>query len=216
MREKLIIIGGGEHARVVAEAAHSRPDLWDLQGFIEKKACPRMEQQSGLSCLGTDEDSAYLERAATTSWFVLGVGGIGPSKIRRDLVRRYTAAGNRWASIIHSSAHVSPFVTIGKGAVVLSGVVVNCGAVLGEHCVINSGAVIEHDVRVGSFVQVSPGAVIGGGAVLEEDCYVGLGARVRDHVTVGCGATVGMGAAVVGTVPTGLTVMGVPAKVRKL
>jgi acetyltransferase EpsM len=215
MREKLIIIGGGEHARVVAEAAHSRPDLWDLQGFVERKPCPRMEQESGLACLGTDEDASFLACAATSTWFVLGVGGIGPSTIRRDLIQRYAAAGNKWASIIHSTAHVSPSATVGKGAVILSGVVVNCGAVLGDHCVINSGAVIEHDVRVGSFVQVSTGSVIGGGAVLEEDCYVGLGARVRDHVTVGSGAMVGMGAAVVATVPMGLTVVGVPARVRK-
>jgi acetyltransferase EpsM len=156
-----------------------------------------MEQGSGLPWLGTDEDSSNLVRDGTSSWFVLGVGGVGPSKIRRDLVSRYTAVGDRWASIIHAAAHVSPSATIGKGVVILSGVVVNCGAVLGDHCVINSGA------------------VIGGGAVLEEDCYVGLGARVRDHVTVGCGAMVGMGAVVVGTVPAGLTVIGVPARVRK-
>jgi acetyltransferase EpsM len=209
------MIGGGEHARVVAEAAHSRPDLWELRGFLERRTCPQMERESGLPWLGTDEDSSRFVKDGTSSWFVLGVGGIGPSKIRRDLVSRYTAVGDRWASVIHATAHVSPSATIGKGAVILSGVVVNCGAVLGDHCVINSGAVIEHDVRVGSFAQVSPGAVIGGGAVLEEDCYVGLGARVRDHVTVGCGAMVGMGAVVVGAVPAGLTVIGVPARVRK-
>jgi acetyltransferase EpsM len=212
---KLIIIGGGEHARVVAEAARSRPDLWDLQGFLERQHCPQMEKESGLPWLGTDEDCSRFVQVGTAAWFVLGVGGIGPSKIRRDLVTRYTAVEERWASIVHAAAHVSPSATIGKGAVVLSGVVVNCGAALGDHCVINSGAVIEHDVRVGSFVQVSPGSAIGGGAVLEEGCYVGLGARVRDHVTVGSGAMVGMGAAVVGNVPAGLTVMGVPAKVSK-
>jgi acetyltransferase EpsM len=215
MREKLIIIGGGEHARVVAEAAQSRPDLWDLQGFVERKPCPQMEKESGLACLGSDEDAYFLGTVSTTSWFVLGVGGIGPSKIRRELVRRYASVGTKWASIVHSTARVSPRATVGKGAVVLAGVVVNCGAVLGDHSVINTGAIIEHDVRVGSFVQVSTGSIVGGGAVLEDDCYVGLGARVRDHVTIGSGAMVGMEAAVVAGVPGGLTVMGVPAKVRK-
>ena len=32
--KKLIIIGGGEHAGVVAEAAIMQPDKWDIIGFI--------------------------------------------------------------------------------------------------------------------------------------------------------------------------------------
>ena len=31
----IVILGGGEHAQVVAEAIRSRPDLWELVGFTD-------------------------------------------------------------------------------------------------------------------------------------------------------------------------------------
>jgi acetyltransferase EpsM len=174
-----------------------------------------MERETGLRWVGTDKDFSRLSESETGPWFILGVGGVGPSSTRRDIVGRYLAINGRWANIIHAAAHVSPSAKIGKGVLVLAGAIVNSGAVLGNHCVINSGAIIEHDVRVGSFVQVSPGSVVGGGTTLEENCYVGLGARVRDHLTIGANAMVGMGAAVVKDVAASVTVVGVPAKVLK-
>ncbi len=214
MRHRLVIIGGGEHARVVADAIRSRPDLWDLVGFLDPQPCVLM-QENGVPQLGGDVDFPRLRQDEPDLWVILGVGGIRPSPLRRSVVDRYTAAGARWATVVDERAHVSPRAILGCGVVVMAGAVVNCGAMLSEHCVINTGAVVEHDVRVGCFVQVGPAATVGGGAVLQDDCYIGLGACVRDHVTVGARATVGMGSVVVRGVPEAETVVGVPAAIRK-
>ena len=215
MSTGLIIIGGGEHARVVAEAARSQPDLLRLEGFVDPESCASFERMVQIPRLGSDQ--YLIERAKRESgcWAVLGVGAVRVANHRRRVVESYQGTELRWVQVLHSAAWISPTATIQEGVVVLAGAVVNSGAFLGAHCVVNTGAIIEHDVRVDPFAIVSPGATVGGGAVLQEDCFIGLGARIRDHVTVGLGATVGMGAAVVKDVCPGQVVVGVPAEVMK-
>jgi acetyltransferase EpsM len=214
MLAKLIIVGGGEHARVVAQVARSHPDQWHIEGFVDIRSCHQTQAEMGLRRLGQDEDLEPLLRQDLSRMLVLGVGKVPGSDLRREIVQRIAISKERWASVIDASARVYSGVGIGNGVVVMPGAMVNCGASLGDHCIINTGAIVEHDVQVGEFVQVAPGAVIGGGAVLEHDSYVGLGARVRDHVVIASGATVAMGGVVVSHVAAGCTVMGVPAKVK--
>src|SRR5215467_14230789 len=210
MLAKLIIVGGGEHARVVAQVACSQPDRWNVEGFVDVQSCDQTQVGMGLRRLGQDEDLEALLRQDSSRVLVLGVGKGPGSDRRRQIVQSIAVSSERWASVIDVSARVYSGVRIGHGVVVMPGAMVNCGASLSDHCVINTGAIVEHDVRVGEFVQVAPGAVIGGGAVLEHDSYVGLGARVRDHVVIASGATVAMGGVVVSHVAAGNTVMGVP------
>ena len=39
-RAGLIVVGGGEHARVVIEAARSQPARWEILGFTDPRPCP--------------------------------------------------------------------------------------------------------------------------------------------------------------------------------
>jgi sugar O-acyltransferase (sialic acid O-acetyltransferase NeuD family) len=209
----LIVIGGGEHARVVIEAARSRPDLWNVLGFADPLPCTETSERLDIRWLGDDE--VCFQRAAA-NWFVMGVGSVGPSPLRDRVAAEYENVGVRWATVIHARAWVSPTAVLGRGVVVLAGAEINTGAVIGDHCVINTGATIEHDVRLRSFTQVGPGATVGGGAVVEDHSYLGLGCCVRDHVTIGHHVTVAMGAVVVGPIPAEDVVMGVPAKPMKV
>jgi acetyltransferase EpsM len=209
----LVVVGGGEHARVVIEAARSRSDVWRVLGFVDPQTCEETSARLGVSRLGDDGAAAGLtERGAC---FVLGLGGVGVSPRRREVVARWDALRAEWASVVHAQAWVSPTAEVGAGAVVFAGAIVNTGARLGNHSVVNTGAVVEHDVLLGAFAQAAPACAIGGGAHIGEGSYLGLGCRIRDHVRLGRDVIVGMGAAVVAHVPDGRTVVGVPAKVRQ-
>lgn len=211
----LVILGGGEHARVVAEAAVAS-GTWRPTGYTAPEPAtadrpPRAVDGAPLPWLGTD--AAYARAAADLlpderPWLVLGFGG--PPAARRAAVAALEPG--RWAAVVHSAAWVSPSATIGAGAVVLGGAVVNAGADIGDHAIVNSGAVVEHDVRIGRHAHVAPGATIGGGTMVGEDAFIGLGAVIRDHVRVGDRATVAMGAVVVGDVAADADVRGVPAR----
>lgn len=209
----LVIVGGGEHARVVADAARSRPDLWRVLGY----AAPAPADGSGPepllgAWLGTDE--AVLAEADPGRSFVLGCGALAPSPLRREVAERFEAAGVAWATVVHERAIVAGSAVLEPGAVVMAGAVVNPGARVGRHAVVNTGALVEHDVVLEEFVMAGPGAAIGGGARAGAGAFLGLGCRIRDHVAIGAGATVAMGAVVVNAVPAGAVVFGVPARAK--
>jgi acetyltransferase EpsM len=210
MVQHLVVIGGGEHARVVIETARSRPDLWSVDGFADPEPCEDTQRRLGVRWLGTD--TAVLGRPGLM--FVLGIGAVGVGDTRRALVERYAAAGARFATLVHATAWVSPTARIHEGAVVFAGAVVQTAAEIGAHAVVGTRAVIEHDVHLGAFAQAGPGVVTGGGVKIGDGAYLGLGACVRDHITIGERAMVAMGAVVTADVAAGATVLGVPARAR--
>jgi sugar O-acyltransferase (sialic acid O-acetyltransferase NeuD family) len=213
---QLAIVGSGEHAKVVVEAARSTADGWVVIGSIGPGQDPTdvAPEIVDLPYLGDDRSTADRMARLPRSerpWLILGIGLAVDPATRETIVGRHADWGG-WATIIHPSASVSPSAVISPGAVVLAGAVIGPGAWIGEHAVVNSAAVIEHDVRVGPFALVGPGAVIGGAARIGRGALIGLGARIRDHISIGDGAVVGMGAVAVRDVPADSRVVGVPAR----
>lgn len=207
MSKQIIVVGGGEHAAVVAEAVRAS-GAWELIGFVDPRPGEDRAERIGAPYLGGDDALSRWPAAE----LVLGTGAVKVSPLRASIVARL--AHHRWASVIHPRAHVSSSAKVGEGAVVMAGAVVQAGARIGAHAVVNTGGVVEHDSLIGEFVQVGPGAVLGGRVRVGAGAFVGLGARVRDHVEVGAGAMVAMGSVVIGDVAPGTTVMGVPARSR--
>jgi acetyltransferase EpsM len=207
----LVVLGGGEHARVLIEAARSRPEEWSVVGVVDPSPSAMAMTDLGVAYLGDDAafDAASPSDVDEPPWLVIGVGGVDPGP-RRTLAERY--GRSTWATVAHAASWVSPTAVVEPGAMIFAGCTVNAGARVGRHAIVNSGAVVEHDVTLGPFAHVAPGAVIGGGASIGAGAFVGLGARVRDHVTIGDDAIVGMGAVVVADVPPCATVVGVPAR----
>jgi acetyltransferase EpsM len=196
MTKQLIVVGGGEHAAVVAETVRAH-GLWELLGFVDPRPGEERAARIGAPYLGGDDALARWPEAE----LVLGTGAVKVSPLRAGIVDRLPH--RRWASPIHPRAYVASSARIGAGAVVMAGALVQ---------VINTGAVVEHDTVVGDLVQVGPGAVLGGGVRIGPGSFVGLGARIRDHVEIGAEAMIAMGAVVVRDVAEGSTVMGVPAR----
>lgn len=209
MRTDLIIIGGGEHARVVIDAAAYQKDRWHVLGYIDIKSVPETTERCGIPWLGGDDRLGALLDQNPDAKLIFAFGGL---RTRRDWVERIRLPESRWATIIHPMACVSPKAVLGAGVVVLARAIVQTGAVVGRHAIINSGAIVEHDVCVGDFAHVAPGAVVGGGCHIGDEAFVGLGSRVRSHISVGNASTVGAGSVVVTDIPDGETVVGVPAR----
>lgn len=201
----LLLLGGGGHASVVADAA--RAAGWMLLGYLDDDHDPSAPARLGLERLG---DLASLARIVARERGLLGHAAVGAPELRR---RFSEALGERLAPpLVHPRACVSESARLEDGVFIGALAIVNPRATIGRGAIINSGAVVEHDCVVGEFAHVAPGAVLGGDVRVGEDALVGLGARVRPLIAIGRGATLGAGAVAVKDVEDGATVVGNPAR----
>lgn len=201
---ELILLGGGGHARSVLAALRAQGT--GILGYLAPS-----EGELGADCpyLGGDDVLATMDAAEVL--FVNGLGSTSSTSARRAVYERTVQQGFRAAQVIHPHAWVDPDARLGDGAQVLAGAIVNAGTTIHENVLINSGAIIEHDVTVSAHAHISPGVVIAGGVHVDEGAHVGLGARVIQGVRIGSGSVIGAGAVVIGDVPAGSVVVGVPA-----
>jgi acetyltransferase EpsM len=204
--QELVLVGGGELARVIIETA--RLAGWYVRGFVDPEPCHETASRLSVERLGGEEALEQL----TDQKLVLGVGTIGVNGDRKTIVDRLSHHAERWTSVVHPAASVSATAKICKGAIILPGAVICSGSYISEHAIINLGAKVDHDVYVGKYVHIAPQAALGGGCRVEDDSYIGMGAIVRDHLTVSHGTLVGMGAVVSKPFPPGSTLVGIPAQ----
>ena len=188
--KNIVFVGGGGHCKSVMDVAESAG--YTILGVLDK---PELVGTPVLDykVIGTDDDmSLYVDKAE----FVITVGQIKSSALRRKLAQMVKNAGGKLATIIASDAYVSKYATIGEGTVVMHKAVVNAGAKIGTNCIINTMANIEHDVQVGDFCHVSTGVMANGEVKIGDDSFIGSGAVIHQCVTIGPNSIIPAGSVV--------------------
>ena len=179
--KNLILLGGGGHCKSVIDVAESAG--YTILGILDK---PEEVGKKVLSyqVIGTDDDiDKYVDKAE----FVITVGQIKSSTVRRQIAERVEKAGGRFATIIAPDAVVSKYATIGQGTVILHHCVVNADARIGSNCIINTMVNIEHDVEIGDFCHISTGTMVNGTVKIDSDTFVGSGSIIYNNIEIpGC------------------------------
>ena len=152
--------------------------------------------------------------AAWPAAAVLAVPGSPDTYLqRRTIIEGLGLAPARFARVVHPSARVSPFATLGRNVLIMAGAVVTANAVIGDHVCILPNTVVHHDVVIGAWSLVGSNVTLAGHVHLGENCYVGSGTSIKNHVSVGAGSLVGLGSNVTRDVPAAVRVAGNPAVV---
>lgn len=205
---RLLILGAGGHAKVVAETAMT-VGLWDDIAFLDDRY-PTLSAVLNLPVIGCFSDASAFRES-----FSYAVVAIGHNDSRIGWLRQMEGAGYALPTLVHSKAYVSPYAVLGVGTVVFAQAAVNADATLGRGVIVNTGATVDHDCFIGDGVHVCPGAHLAGEVRVGAHSCIGIGAIVIQRTDVGEGVTVGAGAVVVNAVPAGVTVAGVPARILK-
>ena len=202
---RLLVIGAGGHGKVVAEAAIAS-QAWTEVAFLDRRF-PELRSVNGWPVIGSDGAIATY-RSRYPEIFV----AIGDNRARVEQLRECLESGFRAPVILHPRAWVSPSASVGPGVIVVGGAIVNACASIGRGCIVNTGATVDHDCELADGVHISPGAHVGGGTSIGECTWIGIGAAIRHGIRIGADVMVGAGAAVVDDLPTGVTALGVPAR----
>ena len=205
----VVVIGAGGHASVVLDALIALGV--DVHGLLDADAARVGEQVLGHPILGGDDLLPLLPGAGVTH-YVVGIGSVGNTVPREMASRAAEAAGLQPFTVVHPTAILSPFATLGPGTVVLPGAVVNPNVTTGPHTIINSNATIEHEAALGPFVHIAPGATVLGRVIIQERTHIGAGAVIRQGASIGKDVMVGAGAVVASDLPDEVRAVGVPAR----
>jgi len=210
---QIAIYGAGGFARTVA---------WHV------RASNRQEQKYEIVCLISDVPNEHhkiiheipvlnLDDAYERYPLARVVRAIGNPKASEGIMDKAAAKGFDFETIIHPNVEMSEYVKIGAGTVILVGSIISTNINIGKHVQINLDCTIGHDAIIEDFSTIAPGVHISGWVHLGKRVRIGTGAIVIDgspekRISIGDDAIIGAGACVTKSIPSGLTVVGVPAK----
>ncbi len=141
--KRLVILGAGGYGRTVKDVA----------------------EQLGYSAVVLD-DADPGHPLSTFSFYIdehsFFIPAFGNNTFRMEWTNRIEESGGQLATLIHSTAYVSPTAAISPGTVILPHAIINTDVVVGKGCVINLGAIVDHGCILEEGVHIAPGAIIKG------------------------------------------------------
>jgi sugar O-acyltransferase (sialic acid O-acetyltransferase NeuD family) len=218
MTEEIIIVGasgfGREVAWLVEQMAESSETGPRVVCFADDDASRSGTQLNGY-------EIKLLDAARRDHPLAALVIGVGNPRARREIAARAAANGCSFVTLVHPRVERSRWIEIGEGTVICAGSMLTTNIRLGRHVQINLDCTIGHDAVLEDFVTLAPGVHVSGQVRLEAGAYVGTGAAIINGregapLIIGAGATVGAAACVIEDVPPGDTVVGVPARGRRI
>ncbi len=213
MRKKVLIIGGGKHARVVAYNLLSE-NKYDIAGFV---TTDKIGQSSYLgyplfdSYIDFDKEQINnLKDIFKTDLFHIGFGSI---KNRKLVFNFFIENGWEPVNIIHPSAVVSPFAKLGNGILIEAGCLITPNPIIGNNVLINVGSQINHDNIIYDHVQIASGVITSGSVEIGENTLIDAGVIITKNKKVGANCIIGAGSVVTKDIPDNKIAYGVPCRI---
>ena len=170
-KPKLLIIGGGGHARACIDVIEQE-GRYEIYGILDGALLDSgVRKVLGYDILGGDEDLKRIFQDVQSAFIALGQ--IQSAAKRVNLYKTLRKTGYNLPSIISPLAYVARSATIQEGSIVMHHALINANATIGRACIINSKALIEHDCVVEDFCHISTASVINGNCTIGQESFLG-------------------------------------------
>ena len=170
MREKLIIYGNGQMARMFLHFARTQ---FDVVAFTVDRAVVEEREIEGLPVIPFEEITTHLPPASHA--MITAVGYLAMNALRAEKYAAALALGYRFVNYVHPSVVWHPTLVAGQNNVILDHVAMHPYTRLGNCNFICSNASIGHGCRIGDNCWINSGVSIGGETQLGDGCFLGAG-----------------------------------------
>ena len=121
---------------------------------------------------------------------------IGRNEERSEMIDWLKKQNMNIDTLVHPSAIVSKFSSLGEGICVMSNATINPGSTIKEGVIINTSASIDHDCLIDKFAHISPNCTLSGGVKVGEFTHLGSGTSVHPGINIGKNVRTGIGSRV--------------------
>jgi sugar O-acyltransferase (sialic acid O-acetyltransferase NeuD family) len=207
--DNIVIIGASGHAKVVIDVVR-REGRYNIAGLLDQS---RRAGDEVLGCrvLGKDDDLPGLTSAHSIKGAIVAIGDNFARSSTADRAREI-CPGLKFVSAVHPRATIATDVSVGEGAVVMAGVVVNPGSSIGRFCILNTNSTLDHDSTMDDYSSLAPGALTGGNCRVGRYSAISIGAVLAHGVQVGEHSVIGAASLVTKPVGPFVVAYGTPAK----
>jgi sugar O-acyltransferase (sialic acid O-acetyltransferase NeuD family) len=183
MKEKIIIIGGGSHARSILALLKKNKLSNHILGYTDIK-----KSNLPLKYLGEDKKIFLLNKKKIK--LILGVGI--NLELRKKILNKFKKF--KFLSLVDDKSILFDNVDIGEGSIIFPNVSIGPNVIVGKFCVVHNSVVIEHDVNISENSYIGPGAVVCGNVKIGSNVLLGANSTmiqdtfIKNYCKLGAGS----------------------------
>lgn len=209
MNRPVIIIGAGDHAKVLLDILLEQGE--NVIGLTDKFV-KRGTVIYDVPVIG--DDDVVLKYKTDEIELVNGIGSVGNLELRTKMFKFYKENSYTFTSVIHHSAIISSRAKLAEGVQVLAGSVINTEVSIDENTIINTKTSIDHGCNIGQHCHIAPGCTLSGCVTIGNGTHVGTGSSIIQGIKIGSSVLIGAGSVIIKDIADNATAYGVPARIR--
>lgn len=190
--KKIIMIGAGGHAKVLAECLQLNGQ--SIYAVVSPEA--GIDTAFFGDVVHFQSDMEVLSLRSNDIWLVNGIGSLPNNNSRMRVYNFYKKKGFNFVTLIHPSALISQSAILKEGTQVLANALINTCSSVGENSIVNTNSTIDHDCIIENDCHIAPGVTISGNVYIGKNTHLGTGSQVINSVTIGENCIIGSGSTI--------------------
>lgn len=206
--KKIIIVGAGGFGRELLQWCkdiNSKEPTWIIKGFIDDNPDSLVGIECDYDIIGSIADWQPKHDQ------VFAIGIAEPSE-KKKVVELLVSRGAEFVPVIHPTASIGSFSSIGAGVVLYPSSRVTVNAYIGDYVVILDQTVVGHDATIGEYSTICGSCGINGQVSIGKEVFIGSHSTIVPKMRIGNKTYIGAGSVVVSNIKDGVKVFGVPAR----